>query len=296
MSDLPNITTGDVGQLIAAATEIQEIGRGGQKVVYCGTIEGKSYALKFAKAPEISEDVDTDEFSVSDVAIRAKREVEIMRNCPSNHMVKLGPIGLEFAEVGEERVLYFSEELIDGNDLAEIFRTSGRFAAAEIVKLGLHITDAIQGLWDIGKFHRDIKPANLMRRDSNGDYVLLDAGVAFDVAGESVSIGPVGTPAYFSPEQFDFTKRRTGMDFRSDIFSLGVTMYKLLTGQHPFYSPGDTSHSLYDKIVSHVQEPPSSLVGGVSKELDRIILRMLGKSPHLRYRRCNQLIDALNQV
>ena len=211
-------------------------------------------------------------------------------------MVKLGPIGLEFAEVGEERVLYFSEELIEGKDLAEIFKASGRFAAAEIVQLGLQITDAVQALWDIGMVHRDIKPANVMCRDSNDEYVLLDAGFAFDVVGESVSAGPVGTLSYFSPEQFDFTKRRTGMDFRSDIFSLGVTMYKLLTGQHPFYSSGDTSHSLYVKITSHVPEPPSSLVGDVPTELDRIILRMLGKSPHLRYRRCNQLMEALNQV
>jgi serine/threonine-protein kinase len=114
--------------------------------------------------------------------------------------------------------------------------------------------------------------------------------------GESLSIGPVGTPPYFSPEQFDFSNRRTVMDFRSDLFSLGVTMYEMATGQHPFWTRGETSRSLFNKITTLNPKPPNEIVPDFPEELSDIIMRMLGKSPHLRYRRCQQLIDALREI
>jgi serine/threonine-protein kinase len=296
MSDLPNLTPEQVVQLISQASEIESVDAGGQKVVFKGTIAGEQYALKFAKLPELPDDLESEEFPMSDVVVRAQREVETMRDCTSPHMVKLGPIGLSFTMIDDQSLLYFSEEFIVGRDLRTILRSDGRLEPAQIVALGLHIVDAVHALWELGKIHRDIKPANIMRREGNDEYVLLDAGFAFDVVGESLSIGPVGTPLYFSPEQFDFTNRRTVMDFRSDLFSLGVTMYQLATGQHPFWSPGDTSGSLFNKITTHNPGPPSTYVPDFPKDLDEIILRMLGKSPHLRYRRCQQVIHALSQM
>ncbi len=103
----------------------------------------------------------------------------------------------------------------------------------------------------------------------------------------------VGTPIYFSPEQFDYSSRRTGMDFRSDIFALGVTMYELLSGRHPFWTRGQSSETTFNNIQSTAPDPPSSIISGVTDELDEVILRMLGKSPHLRYRKCDHLVQAL---
>jgi len=296
MSDLPNLTPEQVAQLVPGASDIELVGPGGQKVVFKGTIAGEQYALKFAKVPELPEDLETEDFPMSDVAVRAQREVKTMRDCTSRHMVKLGPIGLEFTTIDDQSLLLFSEQFIVGRNLRTILRSDGRFDPAQIVTLGLHIVDAIQALWDLGKIHRDIKPANIMRREGDDEYVLLDAGFAFDVVGESLSIAPVGTPPYFSPEQFAFTNRRTVMDFRSDLFSLGVTMYELATGQHPFWTPGDTSRSLFNRITTHNPPPPSTIVPGFPQDLDDMILRMLGKSPHVRYRRCQQLIDALSET
>ena len=296
MSDLPNLTPAQVAELIPDATDIEPAGGGAQKVVFRGVIGGRKYAFKFAKVPDLPEDQEDEEVFMSDLAPRAQREVETLRNCQSRHMVKLGPVGLEFTTIEDQRVLYFSEEYVLGRDLRAILRAEGRLSFGEIVRLGLHISDAIQALWELRMVHRDVKPANIMRRDSNNEYVLLDAGLAFDVVGESLSIGPVGTPPYFSPEQFDFASRRSVLDFRSDLFSLGVTMYELATGKHPFWTPGDTSRSLFNKITTYNPPPPSESVPGFPEQLDEIILRMLGKSPHLRYRRCQQLIHALNQI
>lgn len=296
MSDLPTLTPAQVTELIPNACNIDSVDAGGQKVVFKGTIEGTQYALKFANVPALPEDVENENYLMSDVTARAQREVEIMRDCNSPHMVKLGPIGLQRATVNNQTVLYFSEEFVRGHNLREALQRNGRFVSAEVVKLGLHITDAIQALWKLGKVHRDIKPGNIMRRDSDGEYILLDAGLAFDVVGESLSIGPVGTPPYFSPEQFDFSNRRTVMDFRSDLFSLGVTMYEMATGQHPFWTRGETSRSLFNKITMLSPKPLIEIVPDFPEKLSDIIMRMLGKSPHLRYRQCQQLIDALNEI
>ena len=124
--------------------------------------------------------------------------------------------------------------------------------------MSIQMTDDIQALWELGKIHRYIKPGNIMRRTS-GDFVLLDAGRAFDVIGESLSGGfLVGTRIYFSPEQFDYSNRRTGLDFRSDIFALGVTMYEMATGRHPFWSRGQSSATFYSNVTPLAPELPST--------------------------------------
>lgn len=298
MPDLPTLTAEQVEAAIESVSNVSHVGEGGQKLVFRGDIAGRSYALKFALAPDEldateSDDEDSEDEADPEVIVRASREVEIMRDCTSPHMVKLGPIGLSFCTVDNQRLIYFTEEFIKGRDLQAILANDGPLSADDVITLGIQSVDAINGLWALRQVHRDIKPGNIMRRE-NGDFVLLDAGFAFDVLGESLSAGMlVGTLKYFSPEQFDYSFRRTGLDFRSDIFALGVTMYELLTGQHPFCRRGQTSNTAYNSIQNKTPEAPSSIVNGVSEELDAVILRMLGKRPHLRYRKCDQLVKAL---
>jgi serine/threonine protein kinase len=295
VAELPSLTPAQVAVLVPQGSGIEHLSSGGQKLVFRGTIGGTVYALKFAKLPASPVD-DLNEFASSDVAIRAKREVETMRECTSPHVVKIGPVGLSFGTAGDQQLVFFSEEFILGSDLQKELRKKGKFASQQVAKLGRQMGAAIKALWEYGKIHRDIKPANIMRRDASGDYVLLDAGLAFDIDGESISVGPVGTPAFFSPEQFEFTNRRTVLDFRSDMFSLGVTLYFLATAIHPFWNQGDTLQSLYSKITGLNPLPPSSLVDGFPETLDEVIMRLLGKSPHLRFRTCDQLITALQGV
>ncbi|TWU39848.1 Serine/threonine-protein kinase StkP [Novipirellula aureliae] len=296
MVELPNLTPNQIESAITSVSDVQPLGRGGQKIVFSGEIDGERYALKFSRAP--IETVESDEMESEydpDVVVRAKREVETMRQCKSPHMVKLGPIGLEFIEISGERLIFFTEELITGSDLRQIKR--GRcLSAIEVVRLGVQITHAIAAIWELKKVHRDIKPGNIMLRN-DGNFVLLDAGLAFDKAGDSLSGGfLVGTRIYFSPEQFDYGNRRTIMDFRSDMFALGVTMYEMATGDHPFYTRGDGSENFFTKVMKFHPTPPHELVDNFPEDLSAIIMRMLGKSPHLRYRKCEQLIERLNAV
>ncbi len=290
---LPVITEEDIKQLLPAVESAHQIGRGGQKVVFHIVYEGATLALKFALLPATFE---ADNADIDETILRAQRETQIMQECNSPNMVKLGLIPLGTAVINGQNVLYFSEELIEGQALNDLLAFSGPLPAPEVVRLGREMCSAVGELWSLGKIHRDIKPGNIMRRKGDGSYVLLDAGLAFDVAGESISAGfMVGTMAYFSPEQFDYTSRRT-MDFRSDLFSLGVTLYQAATGQHPFFTPNTSTPHLFTRITKYVPPPPSSIVASIPESLDRVILRMMGKSPHLRYRRIEQLEAALASV
>lgn len=285
---LPNINIAKVAELVPSATDIEEIGRGGQKIVFKAKLDGKDYALKFAY---LGRDIDDEGSELADVRARAHREVEIMRDCDSPYVVKLGPLGIDIGVCDGQRLLYFSEELITGLPLNEILR-NGPIDIDSTITLGLQIADAISNLWSLGKVHRDIKPGNIMRR-ATGDFVLLDAGLAFDIAGESLSQGAfVGTFAYCSPEQFDYSSRRI-LDFRSDQFSLGIVMYEACTGVHPFMRPGMSISRIYSGITSHHPAVPSSIRADIPPELDTVILRLLGKSSHLRYRKMEQLVASL---
>ena len=109
------LTPQQVAELVPGVSQVEVAGKGGQKLVFRGTIDLIEYALKFAKLTSTGFD-DVDEFATSDIAVRAKREVDTMRDCASPHMVKLGPLGLTFASIEDQQVVYFSEEFIPGFD------------------------------------------------------------------------------------------------------------------------------------------------------------------------------------
>jgi serine/threonine protein kinase len=287
---LPTITEQNIRELIRGVTVAVPSGRGGQKVVFRIELGDQPFALKFAL---LSNAFQPDVADIDETVLRARRETQIMQECKSPYMVKAGPIELGTASIDGQNVIYFSEEFIEGQALSDVLRQTGPLSVVSVVQLGKQMCSAIEELWSLGKIHRDIKPGNIMQRSNGADYVLLDAGLAFDVAGESISAGfLVGTMAYFSPEQFDYTNRRV-MDFRSDIFSLGVTLYEASTGQHPFFSSTTSTPHLYTKITKHNPTPASYINPEVPASLDKVILRMMGKSPHLRYRRISQLQEAL---
>lgn len=270
--------------------------RGGQKLVFPTEIDGKKYALKaMLTSPRTDDDEEAED--LDEVTARARREVDTMNQVDSPHLVRLGPITLTAATIAGQEVLYFSEEWIDGNSIRALVMDSGPLAVNEVVRLGIHTAEAIKVLWSLAKIHRDVKPQNVMRRDSNGDFVLLDLGLVFDLGEDSLTMfGMVaGTPFYFSPEQTEFARKRQ-LDFRSDLFSLGIVLYESATGTHPFWAPGLAVPEVVGRILTHTPAPPSSIRADMPNELDEVIQRLLGKQAHLRYGSCDLLIDALDRV
>jgi serine/threonine protein kinase len=163
------------------------------------------------------------------------------------------------------------------------------------------IRQALEGLAQahaVGIVHRDVKPGNLLL-GHDGTVKIADLGLAMMVGdrlsrqalAEPDDRGPVGTAAYLAPEQVDAPDQ---IDFRTDIYSLGCTLYHALTGRLPF-----EGRSSFDVILKHVGQPPvppHELVPGLSREASELVLRMMAKSPADRPRSYEELRAELGRV
>ena len=301
---IPIIDSQDIILAIPGITNVRYMAHGGQKSVYSCAYNGKPYVIKFILVEDsnggsstqvdiLGSDISMPEQDA--IASRAKREVETMAACNVPTLVKLGPIGLNTAVIKGQKLLFFTEDKIDGLSLKEILNSQKMLDVQDVKGLGIDIGQAIEEIWKIERVHRDIKPGNIMMRSDNKRFVLLDPGLVLDL--NDISLTPtgytVGTPSYYSPEQLTFKGKRQ-LDFRSDLFSLGIVMYQSSTGLHPFFN--SSTKSWVEAISTFNPPSPKSIRSEIPVELDQIIMRVLSKQPHLRYRTCKQFIDQLNRI
>jgi serine/threonine-protein kinase len=199
-------------------------------------------------------------------------------------------------DVGEhEGTPYLVMEYVNGRTLAASMKSGERLSLDRVCEIGQQIADALGYAHRNGVIHRDIKPANILMtsRETYGDErpKITDFGVAKLTAGEITTTGQLlGTPAFMPPEQF------TGMaiDGRADLFSLGVILYWMVTGEQPF--PGETMTSVSYKIVHTEPIPPAKLNPAIPAALEAVILKCLAKSPADRYQTGEELAQALAEL
>lgn len=297
---LPDLYKSDVESIIDNCKVIGEPFKGGQKIVFPCIIDGRYNALKFMVVKATSSDTEENKDSksiIDEVAERAYREYKIIGKCNSPYIIKLGDIGFSKMKYKGQYLLYFSEQLIDGIDLKSKLLQHADYDIVDGIRLCIHISNAISELWKLNKIHRDIKPGNIMYNTKTSNYILLDMGCAFDLEDKSLTaFGLVpGTKIYFSPEQLIIEYKRQ-MDFRSDLFSLGVVLYETMTRKHPFYNIGMTDNEIYQRILNYNPPNPSTINDKIPKGFNEIIMRLLAKKPHMRYRNCEQLIAMANEV
>lgn len=253
------------------------IASGGAGIVYQAhdTVLGRQVALK-----ELLEDL------ASDAGQEERFKVEAKALALLNH-----PCIMPVYDLLEENGRFWLVmELLTGGSLGDLIEKGGIQDINQSVDIVKGIASGLGFAHQHGFIHRDIKPANILFAD-DGTFRVTDFGIAkHQDARVKTSHGLIlGSPGYMSPEQ----AAGEDVDPRSDIYSLGITMYQMLTAELPFQ--GDTSAVMAQHITKPAP-PPSALNESISKALNRVILKMLAKQPEDRFQTTAELIDALNSL
>ncbi len=187
---------------------------------------------------------------------------------------------------------WYAMELVEGISLAERIAERGPLSEREALRLFCPLCDALQHLYEGGVVHRDIKPANILI-NQRGRALLVDLGLAHAEDDPSItrSGGTLGTPHYMSPEQ---ARDATGADQRSDIWSLGATLYHALCGKPPF--EGESVGEILSGVLYHRVTEPRKLAPHLSRGISLVLRKCLAREPERRYQQPEQLLADLERL
>ena len=256
---------------------LSEIGSGGMAVVYKATQESlnRTVAIKALKATAAAE---------ASFAVRFEREALSVATLQHENIVQV----YDFQRHDDNA--YIVMEFVEGIDLFDLLDKTPVLAVDVAAIIAMQIARALDHAHYRGIIHRDIKPANVMVA-KNGAVKLMDFGIARDQSFDDLTKDGtgLGTPSYMSPEQILGEK----LDFRSDIFSLGIVLYQMVCRRKPFVE--DEQRSVMHKIRLDKPPAPHRQNPHVPRELERIIYRCLEKRREDRYRSTQDLVIALER-
>ena len=267
-------------KVLAGRYELFErIGEGGMSVVYKAKdrLLNRFVAIKILKPQFINDSKFIDSF---------RRESQAAASMSHPNIVNIYDVGRE------GNIHYIVMELIEGRTLSDYIKEHGAMSYPKVIALSKQIAAALAFAHKNHIIHRDVKPHNIMITP-NGTAKITDFGIAKAVNAATIvdnTEGIIGSVHYFSPEQ----ARGGYVDEKSDIYSLGIVMYEMLTGRVPF--DGDNPVNIALMHINGEMIPPSKLVDGVPPALEHIILKCTDKYPINRYASADELIEALNNL
>ena len=257
---------------------IEELGKGGMGKVY--RVEDiklkQEIALKLIKT-EIASDKKTIE--------RFRNELKTARMIAHKNVCRMFDLG------ETEGAHFITMEYVRGEDLKSFIHRSGQLAIGTVVKIAKQVCEGLSEAHKLGVLHRDLKSSNIMI-DKEGNARIMDFGISRSIEGKGITDAGVviGTPEYMSPEQAEAKTT----DHRSDIYSLGVILYEMVTGQLPFV--GDTPLSIAMKHKGETPEDPYNLNPQIPGNLSQLILKSMAKAKEDRYQSASQLLSDLINV
>src|SRR5581483_8925042 len=214
---------------------------------------------------------------------RFKREIQLSSNITHKNVLRVYDLG-EAAGVK-----FLTMQFVDGQDLATVMRREGRLPLPRVVEILRQICEGLEAAHEQGVIHRDLKPQNIMI-DTRGRVLITDFGLAKSVEyGTLTEAGKViGTPHYMSPEQV----KGIPLDKRSDIYSLGIILYEMLTGSLPF--TGGSAYEVMIQRTTRTPRPASDHNPKIPKYLLKILDRCLQPDPNLRYGSAAEILRDLD--
>jgi serine/threonine protein kinase/Tfp pilus assembly protein PilF len=257
---------------------IEELGKGGMGKVYRALDKklNEEVALKLIKS-EIASDKKTLE--------RFGNELKIARKIVHKN------IGRMYELMEEKGTHYITLEYVPGQDLKGLIRQSRQLTVGTTISIAKQVCEGLSEAHKLGTVHRDLKPSNIMI-DKEGNARIMDFGIARSLKAKGITGAGVmiGTPEYMSPEQAEVKE----VDQRSDIYSLGVILYEMVTGRVPF--EGETPLGIAMKHKSEVPKNPRELNAQLAEDLSRVILRCMEKDKEKRYQSAGEVRSELSRI
>ena len=257
---------------------IEELGKGGMGRVYKvfdKEINAK-VALKLLK-PEIAPDKNSIE--------RFRNELKVARDISHKNICRMYDLGRDAG------LYYFTMEYVPGEDLRNMIRMSHQLGVGTAIIVAEQICDGLAEAHRHGTVHRDLKPSNIMI-DRDGNVRIMDFGIARSIEAKGLTGAGtiIGTPEYMSPEQVE----GKDIDQRSDIYSLGIILYEMLTGRVPF--EGDTPFAVGMKHKGEIPGDPREINPQIPEGLSRLVLKCLEKVREERYQSADELRADLETI
>jgi tetratricopeptide (TPR) repeat protein/predicted Ser/Thr protein kinase len=270
----PALQTGDV---LGGRYEIlQLLGEGGMGAVYKAMDRelNRPVALKLIR-PQLAAN--------PSILARFKQELLLAHQVTHRNVIRIYDLG------DADGVKFITMEFVEGVDLRALIQEKKKFPPEEAVQITEQICRALEATHNVGVIHRDLKPQNIMR-DQTGRILLMDFGLARTVEGDGMTQtgALVGTMEYMSPEQ----ALAKGLDQRSDLFTLGLILYELLSGKAPY-----GAESAVASLIKRTQEraiPVSDHDGTIPQPLSNIVSKCLERDPKLRYQSAAELLHDLD--
>ncbi|MEE9129396.1 MAG: bifunctional serine/threonine-protein kinase/formylglycine-generating enzyme family protein [Phycisphaerales bacterium] len=270
---------------------VHEIGQGGMGVVYraVDTELGREVALKVLSPRFPGSTAGLERFQREAKAVAALHHPGIIEVYRVGHAMRLHYMAMELVDGGTLSSAIDDLRLLPESEREAKIRTAHYWQGR--ARMLADIADALEHAHARQIIHRDVKPSNILLEEASGRARLADFGLAKMLEGDDLteSGGQPGTPYYMSPEQV--VRASTGLDRRTDIFSLGVVLYEVLTLQRPF--DGDTNHDVFRKVVSLDPRRVRTINPAVSGDLEWIVHTALEKDPAHRFQRAALLAAAL---
>jgi serine/threonine protein kinase len=267
-----------IGTLLLNRYELLEkIGEGGMGKVY----KAKCHVLnRFVAIKILKTELNNDE----DFVARFKREATSIAKLSHPNIVNVHDVGTE------ENINFIVMEYIEGKTLKQVIKANGRINSKEAVEIAYQIAKALECAHKSNIVHRDIKPDNIMIMEDNMVKV-MDFGIAKVADSSTVTnVSIMGTVRYLSPEQ----AKGNLVDGRTDIYSLGVVMYEMVTGQVPYNAESSISIAMM-----HIQEPvipPKEIISDIPENINQVILKSMEKEPIKRYQTAREMADILKTI